>query len=169
MDKLWALPFLLLFSLCSCKKTDRQNVVRGHELIPPLVVRTTLYDSLPPDAIRHLQLENIGGLKVKYSTGRYVSYFEYSANSDTVLNVIANLPFSKHTPLADTSCRKVPSESLQQLRSLVSIEEQTTGTSFWDANMNDVEVYECLKAPFRHVLVISKNSSRILHRIEYKG
>jgi len=163
----FVIPFLLLFILGSCKHIDRQNkeVVQQH--LPPLIVSTTLADTLSPEIVRQLQTVNVTGLKVKYATGQHVSYFEYDADRNTVLKVISNLPFSRHSPRADTTCRIIPNESIQMLRSMVSIEEQETGIVFWEAS--DADVYECLKAPFRHILVMRKNSHRILHRIEYTG
>ena len=33
-------------------------------------------------------------------------------------------------------------------------------------DLDAFEVYECLKSPVRHTILISKNSRRVLHRIE---
>jgi len=51
----FVIPFLLLFILGSCKHIDRQNkeVVQQH--LPPLIVSTTLADTLSPEIVRQLQ------------------------------------------------------------------------------------------------------------------
>jgi hypothetical protein len=169
MRVLFTLPLLILFALASCRKSERFNAFETSTMPPPLVVLTSLADTLPEKSFHDLHVQNVHGFKVKYATGQSVSYFEYEADRNTVLRTIGNLPFSKYSPLADTSCRKVTNESIQMLRSIVSIEEQEVGISFWESSANETEIYECYKAPFRHILVITRDSLRIHHRIEYTG
>lgn len=169
MNSILVIPFLVLFSLASCKRADQYGTRTTLELLPPLVVRTALADTLPDRAMQNLRLENVQGIKVKYATGRYTSYFDYEADRSTVLSTIGKLPFSKHAQLADTTCRRIPNESIELMKSIVSAEEQETGTLFWDADVNEFDVYECFKAPFRHTLLIGKKTTRVIHRIEYTG
>ena len=169
MNLIRIFPFLILFSLAFCKKSDQYGALSTHDFMPPLIVRTALADSLPPQAIKKLQLENIQGIKVKYATGRYVCYFDYDADRSSLLDTIARLPFSKFTPLADTTCRRIPIESIELMRAMVSPEERETGNSFWHADIDEFEVYECIKAPFRHTLLIGKKTTRVIHRIEFRG
>ncbi len=168
MRVLFTLPLLILFALASCRKSEQFNALETSAMPPPLVVLTSLADTIPEKSFHNLHVEDVQGFKVKYATGQYVSYFEYEADRNTVLRTIGNLPFSKYSPLADTSCRKVTNESIQMLRSIVSIEEQEVGISFWESSANET-VYECLKPPFNHILIINRDSSRIRHRIEYTG
>ena len=63
------IPFLILFSLASCKRSGEPGTGSTKDLVPPLIVRTALADTLPARAIQRLHLENIQGIKVKYATG----------------------------------------------------------------------------------------------------
>ncbi len=169
MRVLLLLPLLILFSLAACKKSERFNTFDKSALPPPLVVFTSLANTLPANAFQNLHVQNVQGIKLKYATGQYVSYFEYEADRNTVLQAIGNVPFSIHSTLADTTCRKVTNESLEMLKSMVSMEEVDMGISFWEAGAHETEVYECLKPPFKHILIINRASTRIRHRIEYIG
>lgn len=169
MKILLVIPFMVLFSLASCKREDQNGTRTAHELLPPLVVRTALADTLPVWAIQRLKLEHTQGIKVKYATGQHVSYFDYEANRSEVLNTMGKLPFSKYAPLADTLCRRVPITSIELMKSIVSQDEVRAGFTFWEVDVNEFDVYECIKAPFRHTLLISKQTPRVIHRIEYNG
>jgi hypothetical protein len=169
MRVLLLLPLLILFSLAACKKSEQFHTLDKSALPPPLVVFTSLANTLPANTFQNLHVQNVQGIKLKYATGQYISYFEYEADRNTVLRVIGNVPFSKHSTLADTTCRRVANESIQILKSIVSMEEQEMGISFWEASAHETEVYECLKPPFKHILIINRDSPRIRHRIEYIG
>jgi hypothetical protein len=169
MNSILVVPFLVLFSLASCKREDPYGSRTTHDLLPPLVVRTALADTLPERAIRNLGLENVQGIKVKYATGRYTSYFDYEADRRILLDTIGTLPFYTNARVADTLCRRIPNESIELMKSFVSAEEQETGNMFWDADVDEFDVYECFKAPFKHTLLIARGTSRVIHRIEYTG
>lgn len=159
-------PCLLMLSALSCKKPGRSNLAVDPVNIPPLVLSTSLSDTISPHALRAMKLEKVTGLKVKYITGHFASYFEYEADAKQVLKTISQLPFSRHATLADTVCSPLTSADLALLRQHVSGDELTHGSSFWTADLEKFELYECLKSPLKHTILISRNSRRILHRIE---
>lgn len=169
MSAIRIIPFLILFSLAACKPSDQSGTGSTLQFVPPLIVRTELADTLPAKAIQKLKLKNVQGIKIKYPTGQHVSYFDYNADRNTVLDAISTLPFSKYSPLADTTCRKVSVEAIEQMKSMITEEERESGSLFWQASFDEFELYECLKAPFRHTLLIGKKTNRIIHRIEYIG
>lgn len=169
MKVILVIPFLFLFSLTLFKEFDRHRLSEGPDLPPPLIVSTSLAATLPAKEVRQLKLEHVLGIKVKYATGRYVSYFEYTADRRAILDTLARLPFSKNTVLADPHGRLVSYQVVEQIKSSLQPDELQTGNLFWEANLQAYDVYECLKTPFRHTLLISKNSTQILHRIEFTG
>lgn len=159
-------PCLLVLSALSCKKPGQSNLATDPESIPPLVLSTSLNDTLSPKAMRALNLEKVTGLKVKYITGHYASYFEYEADRRQVLKTISQLPFSQYAAAADTVCSPLTRTDLALLRQHISSVELENASSFWTADLEEFEVYECLKSPLKHTILISKNSRRVLHRIE---
>lgn len=159
-------PCLLILSAMSCKKPMQSNITPHPEDIPPLVLTTSLDDTLPAKSMKALKLEKVTGLKVKYITGHYASYFEYEADRQDVLRVISQAPFSRDAVVADTVCRKVSYVDLALLKENISEAEISNGSSFWNVDLEEFDVYECLKSPVRHLILISKHSRRVLHRIE---
>jgi hypothetical protein len=159
-------PCLLVLSALSCKKPGRSNLTPDPASIPPLVLATSLSDTISPNALRALKLEKVTGLKVKYITGHFASYFEYEADGKQILKTISQLPFSRYATLADTVCSPLTPVDLALLRKHVSGDEIKHGSSFWTADLEEFELYECLKSPLKHTILIGKNSRRILHRIE---
>jgi len=159
-------PFVLLFILGACRKPVVESSLN---YIPPLVFSTSIYDSLPASAVDALKLGNITGLKIQHHDGRYANYFEYEADKDLLLNTISSLPFSMNVVVADTTCYRIPFEALEMIRQNLQGGELQNTAFFWNSNRSDVEVYECLKPPYRHIIQIPKNSNRILHRVEFTG
>src|SRR5688500_11266598 len=146
---------LFLFALGACKKPVLETGV--HE-IPPLMLSTSIHDSLPQHAIKELHLDETTGLKFKYHTGHYTSYFEYSADKELLLKVLSELPFTMDVSSADTTCRQISSMEIDSIRRRISDTELQGSSFFWDADSVNAEVFECLKPPFRHIVQISSNS-----------
>jgi len=160
------LPLLILLALGICKKPIFEKPL---DEVPPLVLATSLEDSLPSVTIKALNLKNIDGIKIQYNNGLYASYFEYQADPETVIKTISQLPFPIYTTLADTICRPIGFDAIDLMRNQISSIERETMESFWTIDQNSFVVYECIKAPFKHTLQIRKNSNRIFHRIEFMG
>ena len=157
----------LLFCFLACQKpaTLGDGVAAGERL--PIALAVSLRDSLPQKAMTALGLSDVTGVKVQYVDGHAVSYFAYPAATDVALNTIAMLPFSKHGKLADTLCRPVATATLRGEYAGLSPTELQYGDFFWQALSQNVEAYECIKAPWKHTLLVSKTSGQVLHRIEY--
>jgi hypothetical protein len=166
MKILVTLPFLFLIALGACKKPVLEIT---DTTIPPLVLSTPLQDSLPASAIKKLQLADVVGTKIKYHDGAYCSYFEYSADPDLLFEILSTLPFSVQGKVADTQCHAISTSQIAALQKNISAVELENTAFFWTADPSNVEVFECLKPPFRHTVQFVKNSRRILHRIEFLG
>ena len=78
-------------------------------------------------------------------------------------------PFPGMLVLADTKCRRISAQELIQLKMKISAIEFENSGNFWNVEENEFDVYECLKTPIRHTLLISKTTKRVLHRIEFIG
>ena len=158
-------PFFLI-TAGACKKPVLE-VTDG--TIPPMVLTAAIEDSLPSKTIRALSLEGVTGLKVQYYSGIHTSYFEYEADKNLLLETISELPFPMNSNVSDTRCRQIPLQTLTLQKQNISAVELERASHFWQPSGMDYEVFECIKAPFRHTLRIAKNSNQILHRIELLG
>lgn len=167
-------PLLLILSAFACKKPVLEphaaaSYTAVMEAAPPLLSTTTLADTLPPQALTALQTGTVNGVKLTYAGGRYASYFAYQANPQTVIETISTLPFARYAVVADTVCYKTSFTTLAQLQQTLSDTELQSSAFFWNAPHDQFEVYECLKAPLRHTLLISRRSGQVFHRVEYVG
>jgi hypothetical protein len=155
---------LFVFALGACKKPILET---GAAEIPPLVLSTSIYDSLPDAAIKKLHLTDVTGMKFKYHTGKFTCYFEYSADKKLVLQVLSELPFPIDISIADSTCKQISLGEMGSLSQHLSRTEVDGTSSFWNVSHN-VEVFECIKPPFRHIVQISP-TKKVLHRIEFIG
>ncbi|MBL0744284.1 hypothetical protein [Chryseolinea lacunae] len=166
------LLFLCCFLFCvlSCRKPGYLSHAEGSNgTIPPLATAVSLRDTLPPSMVNTLHLEQVSGIKVQYADGHAVYYFEYEAEHPTLLALLAQSPFARDATVADTHCRPLTAPELSSLHDTLSPVEQQHSTSFWEALVRDVAIYECLKTPRKHTLLLSKTSNRVFHRIELTG
>lgn len=164
--------FTPLILLAAVFLFERPAHLRGQATIldEPLVLVTSLQDSLPSHALTQLAISHrILGTKIKYANGLYASYFEYKVDSKTLIRTLGSLPFSRTAIIADTLAHPVTRAEFDQLRQKVSTAEQENLASFWNLSSSDAVVYECMKPPFRHTVVISKSTDRVLHRIAFEG
>ena len=159
----FTIPLLLLLTLGACKKPVLEIPLA---FIPPLVLSTSIQDSLPPAAVRVLGLGGVSGLKIKHHNGMYASYFEYEADKNLLLSTISTLPFSMNANKADTRCHLISLDQIAVMRQDLLPGELENTTFFWDVDRSHLKVYECVKPPYRHTIQMSENSNRILHRIE---
>jgi hypothetical protein len=165
MKVFYTFPLVIfLLGLGACKKPVTEIT---DNYIPPLVLSTSIHDTLPSKAVKTLKLENLTGVKFQYYTGLYSSYFEYYADKNLVLGTLSELPFSMHADAADTRCREISFQELREIRERISPTELEN--SFWNLDETNVETYECVKPPFRHILHIPKNTSQVFHLIEFFG
>lgn len=165
-------PLLLVLSIVACRKpapsvhNNPEDFANSLSNIEPVVFSTSLKDTLPASALESLGLSNINGIEVKYLDGHNARYFGYYADEKTLLKTISMLPFSKHAAIADTLCRRISYNDLNFLRQHISSTEYENTSFFWNADPKDVVVYECIKSPSMHTLLINRKTGLVLHRIE---
>jgi hypothetical protein len=166
MKIILSVPLMLLLALGACKKPVLEVPL---DFIPPLVLSTSIHDSLPAGAVKALQLEGITGVKIKHHNGMYASYFEYEADKNLLLKTISTLPFSMNAAKADTRCNPISFQQIEVMREHLLPGELENTTFFWEINQSQLKIFECIKPPYRHTIQMKENSNLILHRIELLG
>ena len=158
-----SVPLILLLALGACKKPVVEVPL---DFIPPLVLSTSIHDSLPSGAVKALHLEGITGVKIKHHNGMYASYFEYEADKNLLLKTISALPFHMDATKADTQCYSISIQDLEIIKQKLQPQELENTAFFWNVDQSAVTIFECIKPPFRHTIQVTENSRHILHRIE---
>ena len=173
MRYLYIFPCLLLLVSLSCREVSKPETVnKALQAFPPqgaALFYASLSDSLPQEALDEMKLGEVTGIKIKYLDGHDNRYFEYIADKQSVISAISKLPFSKFTSLSDSRCRSITYEQLLSIRRRVASTEFESSAFFWNSTDDKTEIYECIKSPFRHTLLINPGSDVILHRIEVVG
>jgi hypothetical protein len=166
MKLLFAIPLVMVLALGACKKPVLEVPL---DFIPPLVLSTSIQDSLPSAVVKTLKLEGVSGLKIKHYNGMYASYFEYEADKNLLMNTISALPFSMNAAKADTRCHPVSFQQIEVMREQLLPGELENTTFFWEPDQSQLKIFECIKPPYKHTIMMKENSNRILHRIELLG
>ncbi len=135
------------------------------DLLPPLVLATSLYDSLPGNVVDMLGLGSVQGTKIKYRNGSFASYYHYSADRQKLLSAFALMPMPIRDKIADTSYRTMSLDELRALNTTLPFSEFAYDEGFWSASPEHFDVIESIKPPFRHLLLLSKSGHRVLHRV----
>jgi hypothetical protein len=126
--------------------------------------RAYLSDSLPIQFIQNVKAIEQQGIKLQRALGATTFYFEYSADHQSVLKEIGLLPFASDSSRADTQIRMIAGKiEIEKIKQLLKEESIVKDFSF-DA-LETYTAYECLKAPQHHILLLSKNSDRVIHII----
>ena len=145
-----------------CLPTKRINPETGYSIS---------YASVQADILNHVSVEGIQeihGVKIMdYDHNKVEYYFEYNANAEDTLKMIASLPFAIDDHVSSVAPTLMESNSNPLKINAAFTEEVREATSFfWNAKAEDFIFYECIKSPMKHTLMISKTSSRILHKVE---
>lgn len=155
---------LIIFSLGACKKPILEVT---DNVVPPMILATALEDTLPSAAVEALDVKGVTGLKIQYYSGLFTSYFEYDIDKGLLLKTISALPFTQSASIADTLCREIAvTQMAQPWEDLSAAKSDLTMP---DLQGEATQIFECLKPPYRHTLVLTKNSNRIHHRVEFLG
>lgn len=166
----WGLPFFLISYLFACNKpVSREVITVWNEKNHPIILKTSVFDTIRVSSIRALDIQELHGVSARYPSGKNVSYFEYEADTSTLLTFISCLPFKNNNNVSDTTCRLQNFDFSLSDKQFLSPEELAAASFFWDILPHEYSYYECLKSPERHTLLIHKQTGRVLHRIEVNG
>lgn len=173
MRYLYLFPSLLLLLSLSCREVTKPATINQTlKAFPPqgaALFYASLSDSLPQEALDEMKLGDVTGIKIKYLDGHDNRYFEYIADRQSVISAVSKLPFSKFSYLSDSRCRRITREQLLSIRQRVPSTEFESAAFFWNSTHDKTEIYECIKSPYRHTLLINPDSDVIRHRIEVIG
>ncbi len=137
---------------------------------PDLVYGIT-YASIQTDILQPSIIDGmkeIHGVKITFADpGKVAYFFEYEANAQDTLKVVGSLPFAIDNNASSLACTLLESKS-NPLEADETLPEQVREATafFWNSKASDFTFYECIKSPLKHTLLISKTSSRILHKVE---
>jgi hypothetical protein len=162
----------MLLLAFSCKEVTKSANNQTLKSFPPQGVAlfyASLSDSLPQEALDEMKLGDVTGIKIKYLDGHDNRYFEYIADKQSVISAISKLPFTKFSSLSDSRCRKITQKEFLSVRQKVPSTEFESAAFFWNSTNDNTEIYECIKSPNRHTLLINPDSDVVLHRIEVIG
>jgi hypothetical protein len=135
------------------------------EILPPLVLSTSLYDSLPGTVVDMLGLSGVEGTKIKYRSGLYASYYRYSVDRQKLLGAFTLMAVPIRDNIADTSYRLLTRAELQSVSNTLPLSEFAYDEGFWSAALDQFEVLESIKPPFRHIVLVSKVEGTVFHRV----
>lgn len=133
--------------------------------LPPLILATSLRDSMPDAVVEMLNLGSVHGKKIKYHSGSYASYYRYSADRRKLLTAFALIPVAMREKTADTSYRLLDRTELELLNKTIPLAETSCDEGFWSASLENFDVLESVKPPFRHLLLLSKSGRTVFHRV----
>jgi hypothetical protein len=168
MKKGLLLAIAVIGVLWSCQRNTMADVEQSNvweDYKSPTFKHISLYDTLPKNIVNYLSAVEINGVRATYSSGRHTSYLEYEADAMRVLFAVQSIPFAMNEG-GDTLCRDMDQTFSLSGNRVLSKEEKQRAAFFWNMNPDEFVYYECLKGSQRHTILISKNSNRILHRIE---
>jgi hypothetical protein len=159
-------PVLLLVAAFGCKDPYKSNNVRaqGEAITFPAL----LSDTLPSKTFRQLQMPDVKGTVYNDLNGNKVFYFKYQADPDVIIDVLSKSAFDINGQISDTVCRKI---SYDELAVNLNTDGDNTfeAHSFLDKYEQRFEIFECLKSPLRHQLLIDRMKGTVFHRIVKAG
>lgn len=136
---------------------------------PPLVTTTALADSIPSHILDSIGLADVTGIRLTYPTRPAVNYFVYRCNKHTLKLALSRIPFPISRGMADVTYRLMGFEQLAEIEKQLPSSEPENAPGFWSCNEEDYEAIECLKPPYRHIILMSRKSDEVLHRVERLG
>jgi hypothetical protein len=131
-----------------------------------IVTSTTLADTLAPEFVQMLGISDVRGTKIVAPAGTWSSYFTYRADRRKLFSALERLPFMYTDNTVDLAVREISYGDLHRVKMKLESEEIVNTSSFWTP-ADDSKVFEFVKPPFRHTLIVLKDGNSIQHRVEY--
>jgi hypothetical protein len=158
INLLFPLAFLLMIFGCD----STQHKAKWE----PSVTPAYLNDSLPPSLLKETGARQLQGYRLMKTPDSYTYFFEYEANQKELLRQMARVPFAADSLRADVQCRIITDiEKLESLKR--NFKEGLIARNFFlKNNLNDYTVYECVKSPQHHIIMLNKHSDNVIHVIQ---
>lgn len=164
--KTYGAGLILMMSFAAFIVYTSLGLVKSNEVVDTST--TYISDSSVRESILGYTLPNlreIHGIKIT-KADRVAYYYEYEADYNQVLNLLASMPFQLDNNRTSVQCGWMNSDSNPLDFKNLSQTELDASSFFWNVIPEEYSFYECLKSPLKHTVMISKTTSRILHRVE---
>ena len=148
----------------SCTKPTHIHAGGDADALGPLVQEVRLADTISPSFTHTLHLDSVKGSAFSYPSGDKNSYFIYEAAANDVLAALSMLPFSLRDRSSDVNYHAVTTEEWTALRRTVASIEISDASFFWDVDPERYFIMASEKSE-HHLLLIEKDSKRVIHRI----
>jgi hypothetical protein len=161
-------PLALVALFFACKKPSALlNENEGwQDYRVAVIINVSVYDTLPKKMLDQLEIKSIAGMRATYQSGKFTTYLSYETpDHNKLLTAMQAIPF-RISDVADTLCRDMDRLFSLNGKTVLSSDEIEAADFFWDIDPTQFAYYECTKGNQRHTLLISRNSNRVLHRIE---
>ncbi len=133
-------------------------------------IETTLSDTLSVEQVAMLGIDDVAGIRLnRLESNSYAVYFEYNADPSRLIKALGRLPFHRSGKIADTRCRAISDDEFIVLRRGASDNEFNQMQSFWSPDLQREEVYECIKPPFKHTIIVNTKTSSVKHQVVFVG
>lgn len=157
-----------LLVYCGCTKPRHIHTGGGSLEWTAVTGNVWLKDTISPSYIRPLQLEQVQGIAFHYADGTQTSYFTYNADPAMALNALSRLAAPLRDFAVDISYHWVSPDEWTLLKRTVGPHELFEASSFWNADLSQVDIYASAKNE-HHLLLIEKGGRNIMHRITGRG
>ena len=159
-------PAVLIVAVATCSRPKVTDTISN---IPTSATMfyTTLSDTIPQKNLHVFLPADVRGIRLLAINGPgEVRYFDYEADPEKVLSELSKVGFFLSDTRSDTTSRKITFDDLV-IDPLLAESEYYYASSFWNVDRSKFEVYECIKTPMKHQVLIDRQSNRILHRVVY--
>jgi hypothetical protein len=121
----------------------------------------SLKDSLPATTFHLLNQPDVQGIRLLDLHGNDIRYFTYRIEANTLIQALSLSPFSIEAISADTVCRRLDKNlSIDQFTE----NELPYASAFMSTN-DTHDIYESIKPPLRHLVLINRSTHEVVHRI----
>lgn len=170
MHKTTSTLLILTLLFCSCDRIKERGkrylgaVVK--ELKEPVLISRQIFILYPELRNEEFNVQHLNGLQAEYLPYFNEYYFKYTGNQEKVLNFICGLKVDSYTDIVPDTCLLGNSKVLEDKRGLSEKMLKKLDFYFAYERLDDYQIYQTIKTPFEHILIIDQNSDNIYHKIK---
>jgi hypothetical protein len=150
---------IVIVLISACERPPKDD---GGTDVLPITFAVSLKDSLPASTFHLLSEPDVQGIRLLDLYGNDIRYFSYHMEANTLIQALSLSPFSIEAISADTVCRRLENNNLS--RDQFKANELSRATAFLEAK-DSHEIYEIIKPPLRHLVLINRSTHEVLHRV----
>jgi hypothetical protein len=171
MHKITLSLILLTLLLSSCDRIKQRG--RKYfsavidELREPVLTGTQIIDLYPELKKDEFKVQSLNGLQAQYLPAFYEYYFKYTGDQEKVLGFICGLQVDSYSDIKpDSSCTMIGANAEIDKNGLSEETLKKLSYFFEHSTLDEYKVYQTIKTPFEHTLIVDQNSDAIYHRIK---